>query len=214
MLIPHSIIGFTEASDNVCCFKFDQCVFHYFEVSRRTSRCCLKSYQCSEVKILSVHGTTSLSPSPLAHQHTKAFFLLFLPQCFKGSQLSENIWGASSSFQLLPAIWGYYWGSLVPRYWSLVSLKWLPAAAGIFCSACDVFGSKWNNGLKTSFLRAVDTSSVSLRFKQSSAGCNSKTHTIQTSMLSYMSWSTSWERKDGSHPPWPPPRAAPLGIYL
>lgn len=46
---------------------------------------------------------------------------------------------------LFPAIWGYYWGSLVPRCWSLVSLKWLPVAAGIFCSACDSFGSKWNN---------------------------------------------------------------------
>lgn len=77
---------------------------------------------------------------------------------------------------LLPAIWEYCWGSLVPRCGSSVSLKWLSAAAGIFCSACDVFGSKWNNRLKTSLLRAVDTSSVSLRSKQSSAGRNNKTH--------------------------------------
>lgn len=77
---------------------------------------------------------------------------------------------------LLPDIWGYYWGSFIPRCWSLVSLKWSTAAAGIFHSACDVFGSKWNNRLKTSLLRAVDTSSVSLRFKYSTAGCNNRTH--------------------------------------
>lgn len=36
----------------------------------------------------------------------------------------------------------------------------------------------------------------------------------KTKMLSYMSFSTSQERKDGSHPPWPPPKVVLLEIYL
>lgn len=63
MPVPHSIIGFTEASDTLLLQIWPMCLPHcYFELSNWSSRCCLKTYHCSEVEILSMEP-----PFPVPH---------------------------------------------------------------------------------------------------------------------------------------------------
>lgn len=172
MLVPQSITGFTKASDSLCCSEPGQPSTSFKSITWQKDAVWNPNsileliFRLSLEPCLPVLCITTGSPAQLG------IFFLSLPRSFKGPRLSEHL----KCITLHPAILGYYCGFLIRRYCSLVSLKWFTAAAGIFCFACDIFGSKWNNRLKTSLVRTVDTLAVSLRFKYSTAGCNNKIH--------------------------------------
>ena len=146
----------------------------------------------------------------LAHQHTRAFFCSPFPSILKthSSQKASEVHHAPSRH---PSV--------------LLGLLYLEMLElGIFKaihSSCRHLLLRMWHLWKQMKQQAKDKSCKSCwhivcftKVQILHSGMQQQNSHGQTKMLSYTGWSTSQERKDGSHRPWPHSKAVLLGIYV